>query len=519
MIPYMKNRFNLFLLAAMMWLFVRALPAVAQHSADPRWHSLIFMFDGLRPDYITPQQMPNLYAFRKKWSYGSNHHSIFPTVTRVNSSSYSTGAYPAKHGILGNTVFFPEVDKQKGLNTGEAADLFRIDSATGGQLLTAVSLGELLQLAGEKMYVFSSGSTGQALLQNHKISGGAIINPQMILPLSFKPEIINTVGPIPPHSEPNLQQHHWVVDAFLKYGARANGPLVSAIWLSDPDGTAHNKGIGSAEAMESIRAVDREFGRIIDSLAARGLSNLFNILVATDHGFVTNLHGEESTGIADLLIRSGLKKTPGSEDIVVAEGAIYVKNHDPQLISQVVALLQQQEGIGAIFTKAVAPGENKGWVAGTLSFDLIHWNHPRRAADILVSRDWSDEINENGYPGATYSKGVAGHGGSSVYEFRIPLIVGGPAFRKGYSSTWPTANIDIAPTVLALHRLLVPASMDGRVLVEFFRGDQKLEKRIPRREKVESEVKLDRFTYKVSVGQTRLGSYRYIDYAKAIRLR
>ncbi|WP_204280317.1 alkaline phosphatase family protein, partial [Raoultella ornithinolytica] len=66
------------------------------------------------------------------------HHSVFPTVTRVNSSSYSSGSYPATNGILGNTVYFPQVDKTKGLNTGEASEMEKVSAASGGHLLTTI---------------------------------------------------------------------------------------------------------------------------------------------------------------------------------------------------------------------------------------------------------------------------------------------------------------------------------------------------------------------------------------------
>ena len=113
--------------------------------------TLIVFFDGLRPDYITAELMPKLYSFKQQACYGASHHSVFPTVTRVNSSSYSTGSYPATHGLMGNTVYFPEVDKVVGLNTGEASDLNRIDSATKGHLLTtSSSLGQELKKAGKK---------------------------------------------------------------------------------------------------------------------------------------------------------------------------------------------------------------------------------------------------------------------------------------------------------------------------------------------------------------------------------
>ena len=274
--------------------------------------TLIVFFDGLRPDYITPENMPNVYAFSKRGSYGKKHHSVFPTVTRVNASSYSTGSYPGTHGLLGNTVYFPVVDAKKGLNTGDYNELNKIAKATNGHLLTAISLGEILQANGSSMMVFSSGSTGQALMQNHTVSGGAVINPSMILPESLKQKVVDEVGAIPAHAKPNTAQHKWITDALIKYGLTLSGPMVSAIWFSDPDGTAHSDGIGSATAMAAIKSVDEQFGRIISDLETKGLTNNFNIIISADHGFITNI-GKE--GVAEFLIKQGLKKDRESDDV------------------------------------------------------------------------------------------------------------------------------------------------------------------------------------------------------------
>lgn len=124
---------------------------ISAQQADSPMRTLIVMFDGLRPDYITADNMPNVHALKEAGAYGLNNHSVFPTVTRVNASSYITGSYPAKHGLMGNTVYFPEVDKAHGLNTGEVSDLRRIAEATNDKLLTSPSLGALLREAGKEM--------------------------------------------------------------------------------------------------------------------------------------------------------------------------------------------------------------------------------------------------------------------------------------------------------------------------------------------------------------------------------
>ena len=66
-----------------------------------------------------------------------------------------------------------------------------------------------------------------------------------------------------------------------------------------------------------------------------------------------------------------MKKDKESEDVIVAEGAIYVEGHEADKIKKIVSALQSQVWIGAIFTKAVKPNQPKGWVDGTLSFESI----------------------------------------------------------------------------------------------------------------------------------------------------
>ena len=456
--------------------------AHAQGASDRRFEvkTLIVFFDGLRPDYITEEQMPNLFAFKKTAAWGKHHHSVFPTVTRVNSASYATGSYPGTHGLLGNSIYIPEVARNKPIGT-TYDDLTKIPGATSGPLLTAKSLGEVLADAGQKMMVFSSGTTGQAFLQNHTVNG-AIVNPGLILPETLKEQVLKEIGAVSDAGPEETRRHKWITDALLKYGLVKNGPLVSAIWFSDPDGAAHEHGIGSEEAVRAIKYADGQFGRIMEALQAKGADERYNVIISTDHGFVTHT-GKQ--GLADFLIKEGFKKEKESDDVVVAEGAIYVKDHDPKKIESVVAALHKQEWVGAVFTRGAKKGDTHGRVKGTLSFDLIHYNHPKRSGDILVAPNWNDAKNDKGYAGTDFSGGVAGHGGSSPYEINIALLASGPDFHHGAITELPTSNIDIVPTVLHIYNLPKPATMDGRVVKELFRSNTARRKKesLPKPEK------------------------------------
>lgn len=468
---------------------------------------LVIVLDGLRPDYVTPEAMPNLHRMAQQGVWFEDHHSVFPTVTRVNSPSIATGSYPKTHGLMGNTVYHPEVDAERGMSTSDVDNLIAIAVANDGRLLTTKSLGEIVEEAGGRLLAASSGSSGSSFLLNHKVTGGGVINTGRIHPESSRDAVIDVLGPVPPDEAPNDKRNGWVVDAFLHaLENKKNRPDVTLMWLSDPDHTAHDYGIGAKETMEALRLVDAQIGRILAKVKAFELEDMLNIVVTTDHGFTTNTGGAS--------VQSVLKELSLEDAAVVVGGAIYFRDKDQNRIRTVVRVLQAEPSFGAIFTKADEPGSMQGWVPGTFSFDAVHWNHDR-SADILVSRNWTDEENEHGYKGTVTSPGVAGHGSLSPYDVHGTLIAYGRSFKKGFRSSLPTSNVDIAPTVLELLYLdrELSISMDGRVLVEAFsKTDDAYSPR------VETEtLTVSDGGYEASLQTKIFDGRRYVDFAAVTR--
>lgn len=455
-------------------------------------HTLIVIFDGLREDYINEKQMPNLYRFKQHAAYGAHNHSVFPTYTRVNSASFGTGSYPQKHGVMGNALHVPGVAGDRVFQTGDARELLALDSLTQGNLVTVGTFGEALKAAGHEFMVFSSGSTGQALLQNPK-GAGRIVNPGLVVPQTFQADVFSKIGDPERVLSTDYTGHHWVTDAFLAYGLAPNAPLVASIWYSEPDGAQHRSGIGSGDALAASKMVDSLFGRLLDTLWSSGLKNRFNIIVTADHGFIA-YQGQQK-----------LKEFVTADDVVSAEGAIFVKGHDRARIQQLVNKLQQESWVGPIFTQAEHQGSDKGWVPGTLSFDAIHWNHPVRAADILVTYKWHDQVGPRGYRGVADNPGVAGHGGISPFEIKTPLLFFGPSYKAKIASDLPSSFVDLAPTILASYGITVPGTMDGRVLSEFFAKDRS-GKPVVTQEVIENTPS--------AVHRSSVQGKRYIDYGQ-----
>ena len=201
------------------------------------------------------------------------HHSVFPTVTRVNASSMATGAYPESHGLLGNTVYVPRVNATKGLDTGSRENLEAIARADG-PLLTAPSLGEILPAAGKTIAVFGAGSSGAAFLLDHTVGTGAIVHQEFTRPESLSAHVLDTLGPPPPSAMPNAALNRRAVDAYLTLGLDEMHPDLAFVWISDPDHTAHNKASARRRPNEALRLADAEIGRIEDALRARGARSI-----------------------------------------------------------------------------------------------------------------------------------------------------------------------------------------------------------------------------------------------------
>ena len=487
--------------AALLVAAVLLLPWSASHARTGhlaqrprRLKVVLVVFDGLRPDHITPERMPSLHALATRGVMSWQHHSLFPTVTRVNASALTTGAGPSGHGILDNSIYLPAV-ADRVLNTGDAPDMILADRVLGGRLLTAPTIGSRLRAAGMRMMVASAGSSGSAYL----FAGGAgtpVVNADLVMPGTLGPMVERVMGAAPADASPNLGRNAWAVDALLRVGVDSLDVDVAYLWLSDPDHTAHGAGLGSVMADSSIRAADRELRRLLDGLAARGLGQSVNLMVVSDHGFSTHVGDAKS-----------LRKQLGAfaDSVVIAGSAIHVRHGGMGTRNAVVRALQQWPEAGAIFTApemSPSTASGQGIVRGTISTAAIGWQHAR-SADVLFSADWSHATNAAGHRGDTRQSGVAGHGTTSPYDVTATFVASGPAFRNGVQAMAPSSNADIVPTILhLLGRPSSPAGVTGRPLLELLRAGTVTPVSVERDSIVAVEAGYRTVAYRTRVQQT-----------------
>lgn len=495
--------------------------------------TLVIVLDGMRPDLFNPTDTPNLYKLRETGVNFINGHSVFPTVTRVNSPSIATGMYPQHAGIIGNSIFIPEIDATGDLNTGDWRVLKQLDQVSDGRLLFVQSLAERLHAAGKTLAAVSSGSSGSAYLLNHRAQQGigVLINGYLeendgvvAYPQSVNAAVLERFGAPPSKDADPLGGSaavDWTERVLREYVLSDVKPDVVLNWFTEPDGTHHDFGTRSPEGTAAIQNDDRNVGLILDKLRELGIDRETNIFVVSDHGFAWN------TGAVNLdgsLIDAGLKAAQGSDDVVIASSgpaaAIHVKDHSPDRIEAIVQHLQAQAFTGVVFTKPAADGCTDsacalGSLPGTFSTELIHLNNDVRGADIVLTFDWTSDKNVFGVPGTDNEIGeetgpttgnASGHGSMSPWNVRNTWFAWGADFKDAIVNRVPSSNVDIAPTILALQGLDA-SELDGRVLVEALEGGPDYEKVPVETKTYVSEVD----TYRAVIQVTEVGHQRYID--------
>lgn len=446
---------------------------------------IVLVIDGLRPDSVTPELMPQLHRLKTEGVWYAHAHSAFPTVTRVNATSITTGMLPARHGIVSNALYLPERSATV-LSNGDYRNLLKWGEANGGRVVGPKSLHEYLREASIPFVALSSGSTGNALLLNPTApyGDGQLVNPgfedgkRVAFPDSLNTALLAKFGPAKGGKEGD-EALLWTERVLREHVLGTMRPQVIVNWMGRSDSAQHQSGVGSPEGLAALRLVDGQIGLLLRRLRELDLAAKTNIIVTSDHGF-------DYEPRADLL--APLREPEFAGKVVTdSEGGttlLYVKNRDAAMIERLAEKFQASGMTNAVFVAGKRPeggklacedGAVRGFAPGTFALELAAQCVPERGVDLIVTHRWSAAPNPFGVPGTQWVPGSPdqpahnGHGGLNPYVTRSTLLAVGPDFAQGQVIDVPAGNPDIAPTVLALEGLALPEAMDGRVLREAFR--------------------------------------------------
>jgi len=197
----MKLRFLVILSA-----FLASLGAEGLRAQDtPTRRVIVFIWDGLRTDDLTPEITPNYLALAESGVVFTDHHAVYPTFTMMNSASIATGAYPGAHGFYGNVVYAPTASGKnaKGAEIDFSAPAFIEDfgvvevlrGAYQGRLTLVPTMLQAAQAKG--LTTAAIGKFGAAFIQDYA-RGGIILDEDAAMPLSLAKELQQAGYALPP---------------------------------------------------------------------------------------------------------------------------------------------------------------------------------------------------------------------------------------------------------------------------------------------------------------------------------
>jgi arylsulfatase A-like enzyme len=331
-------------------------PATPQQSGSAARRVIIFVWDGLRVDDVTPETMPNYFALARAGVVFADHHAVYPTFTMMNSASIATGTYPGTHGFYGNVVYAPNAKGKnaKGVAIEFSAPAFIEDFGVVEAIrdsyqgrLTLVST--MLQAAQAKgLTTAAVGKFGAAFIQDYQ-RGGIILDEDAAMPLSFAKELQNagyalprntinaydagalvlagsngdptapipiqrlndgaTANPLDRTGALSRRGFKYLTDVFVNYILPTRKPDISIFWSKEPDATNHAYGPGTYNSIDATKMNDEILGRVVDKLRQLGWDQSTDIIITQDHN-----HSTVSGDVAHFPFRGVAEGRVGSHD-------------------------------------------------------------------------------------------------------------------------------------------------------------------------------------------------------------
>lgn len=398
------------------------------------------VWDGLRPDFVTQRDTPNLFRLAREGARFDKHHSIFPTLTMVNATALATGAPPGVNGLEGNNFYLPpsaETPKGQVVSAEGAKAILNLNGSNQfkGRLIGLDTIAQ--EVAREGGYVGVIGKQGPTSVFDNRVA--TLVDGKDIVGEAHKDYLFASEDlvaqsasqkiTVPPDSKTtvadeqrDLYYARLVVEDALpaaKLAADAGRPALVVFWQHNPDLTQHVAGLGTLPAMEALSLCDNNLMSVRGAIEALGIADKTDLIIVSDHGFATI---KFRIVLSEMLVAAGIKKSPDSTDVVVVPNGgadlVYLSPTEfatPEskqaMLQKIVNFAEAQEWCGPIFSRdsATAPDEPTrrghrqrapkpylGWIDGTFSQRVIGLYNADRSPDLVISfREEPDADNKN----------------------------------------------------------------------------------------------------------------------------
>lgn len=353
-------------------------------AAETEQSLLIISIDGLRHDYLSLHQAPMLAELAAGGVHVKQLQPVFPSKTFPNHYSLVTGLHPERHGIVDNSMYDPEHQRQFAMSMA--------DQVADGFWWQGEPIWITAELQGVKAATyFFPGSEAE-------IKGK---RPSYWFPYQ--------------HNTPNRERTEQVL-AWLAL-PEAERPRVITLYFSDVDSAGHNYGPRSEQVAQALAEVDAELTYLVQTLRERGQAEQVNLIISSDHGMAEV--DQRKYIIADELFDGSLTQNVRfSREIV----SIFPKSGQEELLYQQIAGRYNPEQM-RLYRKHELPER------------FQHQQHARIAPIILLAEQPWIFVRRSLLPGLKADPSFFRARGSHGYDNTEPdmqgmLIAYGPAFKQ-----------------------------------------------------------------------------------------
>ena len=225
--------------------------------------TILISLDGFRADFLSRGITPTLNSFIRSGISPKYMTPSFPSVTFPNHFTLVTGLYPESHGIVGNTFWDPDL-KEEFYYTDPSRSMQSKWWTAEPIWVTAENQGirsAVHMWPGSEAHI---GGVDPFYLDEFNADERLEAKVERVL------ELVDLPGPNDTRADPANPR-----------------PQLIAAYVPVVDAKGHKWGPNSTEIDEAIKNVDDMVAGILDGLDERGLADLVNVVVVSDHGMAS----------------------------------------------------------------------------------------------------------------------------------------------------------------------------------------------------------------------------------------
>tara|TARA_B100001750_G_scaffold58101_1_gene45937 strand:+ start:702 stop:1859 length:1158 start_codon:yes stop_codon:yes gene_type:complete len=373
------------------------------YASDADEYVLLISMDGFRYDYLDKANTPN---FDKLVNTGVSAKALIPVFTSKtfpNHYSIATGMYAENHGLIANTFFANDLNKQYSIRDRNAVE----NGAFYG--------GEPIWVTAESQNVISASYFwvgSEAVIKGQQPTYWKKYNQKV----SFESRIDSVISW---YSKPVQSR-----------------PRLILLYFHEPDWTGHEYGPNSNETISQIENMDNVFGNLITKISKLSIYNNLNIIIVSDHGMTeVNPH---STIDLSLVTDLSNMRVNGSGPTV------FISSESKKQLKQTYKQLKNIDNAD-VYWKQNIPKR-------------FHYRNHVRIPDLLVLANEGWSLMPLGH-GSSTPKGSHGYD-NQLDNMKAIFMAKGPSFKKGYRRD-EFENIHIYPLITHILGIKSYPNIDG----------------------------------------------------------